>query len=413
MKILVFEDSGYKNLFPLNMLRASFDIRCGANTVLDRINNILNGKYEITLQCRKILVPTLKQIYKYKINSISSDEYLLLNGRIIFTEEFLKKLISKKEKNCYYQINDTIVASFITKEIYEKIINQISSNDFFSEDFFTGARLKRYELKDNGSFKIINYPWDVIDYILKDALKVDLEIFLKSNNRFKRIKAAENFIEHKKIFVSKDTVIYPLTVIDASAGNVIIDSGTKIEPFTFIKGPVYIGKNCLLKSGSRIYGPTVIGDYSKAAGEIAESVFHSYVNKQHDGFTGHSYICPFVNLGADTVTSDLKNNYSEIRMKNINDEVNTGMKFLGSIIGDHTKTSINSMLNSGTTTGIFVNIFGNGFPDKFIPSFSWVNAGKSIEKYNFERALETAEAVMNRRGLKLNNEYKELVKSYY
>lgn len=413
MKILVFEDSGYKNLFPLNMLRASFGIMCGANSILDRINNILKDKFEITLHCRKVLAPYLKQIHKNKINSVAKDDYLLLNGRIIYSEEFLKNLISKKEKNSYYIINDTIAAAYIAKNNTGKITDQINSNDVFTGEFFTGSQLKKIDLKYDNGFRIIKYPWDIIDFILNDGLIDDFEVFLNASSRFKKIRSDENFIEHKKIFVSKNTAVYPMVVMDASDGKIIIDADAKIEPFTFIKGPAYIGKNCLVKSGTRIYGPCVIGDFSKVSGEIAESIFHSYVNKQHDGFVGHSYICPFVNLGADTVTSDLKNNYSEIKFKGNDYEVNTRMKFLGSIIGDHSKTSINTMLNSGTNAGIFTNIFGSGFPDKYIPSFSWMNAGKSVEKYDIDKAIETAGVVMNRRGIKLTEEYEELVKSYF
>ncbi|MBK6879158.1 MAG: hypothetical protein IPG99_22690 [Ignavibacteria bacterium] len=154
-------------------------------------------------------------------------------------------------------------------------------------------------------------------------------------------------------------------------------------------------KNSLIKSGAKIYGPCVIGEGSKVAGEIAESIFHSFVNKQHDGFVGHSYICPFVNLGADTVTSDLKNNYSNIRQKFRGGDIDTGMRFLGSILGDHTKTSINTMLNTGTIAGIFANIFGGGFPSKNVRSFSWNEAGKTSEKYDFMKAIETAKIVMS------------------
>ena len=207
--------------------------------------------------------------------------------------------------------------------------------------------------------------------------------------------------------------IFAGVVLDASEGRVVIDENTVIEPFTYIKGPVYIGRNCLIKSGTKIYGPCVIGEFSKVAGEIAESVFHSYVNKQHGGFIGHSYICPFVNLGADTVTSDLKNNYSKVGMKINGESVNTGMQLLGSIIGDHSKTSINTMLNTGSMIGIFANIFGGGFPSKEIDSFSWNEAGKESVKYDIDKALETAKTVMNRRGIKMSEAYEELVRSYF
>ena len=116
MKILVYEDSGYKNLYPLNLLRASYDIRCGANTILQRIESIINNKFEISLHCRKALAPYLKEVHKNKINNISKDDHLLINGRVIFDEESLKYLLSKKEKNSYYTFNDEIIAAYVAKD---------------------------------------------------------------------------------------------------------------------------------------------------------------------------------------------------------------------------------------------------------------------------------------------------------
>lgn len=416
MKILVFEDSGYKNIFPINMLRATYDIKCGVSSILRRVESIVKNKFEITLHCRKILFPYIKEYHINKINIIGNDDYLLLNGRVIFNEHSLKNIISKKEKNSYYMLNDTVIAAYITKEKINNIKNEINKNDdegFFGNTFFSNTGLKKLNYKNDSILRVINYSWDLIDYILKGGLNDDLFVYLNENKKFSIVKAKENFINHKNIFISKNVNIMPEVVIDATEGMVFIEENSKIEPFTYIKGPVYIGRNCLIKSGTKIYGPCVIGEYSKVAGEIAESILHSYVNKQHDGFVGHSYICPFVNLGADTVTSDLKNNYSKVKMDIDGNDVDTGLQFLGSIIGDHSKTSINTMLNTGSRIGIFANIFGNGFPEKDIKSFSWIESGKKTEKYDIDKALETAKIVMERRGVKMSKEYKEVVRSYY
>ena len=416
MKILVYEDSGYKNLYPLNLLRASYDIRCGANTILQRIESIINNKFEISLHCRKALAPYLKEVHKNKINNISKDDHLLINGRVIFDEESIKYLLSKKEKNSYYTFNNEIVASYITKDKIHLIKEKAEdSNNVFDKQFFEKHNFKCVRFKNELNIRVINYSWDIIDYILHGGLEVDLSYFLnkKENKEIKRIKERETFIEYKKIFTGKNVKIFPGVVLDASEGRIVIDENTVIEPFTYIKGPVYVGKNCLIKSGTKICGPCVIGEYSKVAGEIAESVFHSYVNKQHDGFTGHSYICPFVNIGADTVTSDLKNNYSKVGMKLNGENINTGMQLLGSIIGDHSKTSINTMLNTGSMIGIFANIFGGGFPLKEIGSFSWNETSKEPVRYDIDKAIETAKTVMNRRGVKMSRAYEELVRGYY
>ena len=416
MKILVYEDSGYKNLYPLNLLRASFEIKCGANTILQRTECILNNKFDISLHCRASLTQVLKESHKNKINEISKDDHLLINGRVIFDEDSLKYLLSKKEKNSYYTFNNEIVAAYITKDRIRILKEKAERTDnVFDKQFFEKHNFKSVRLKNELNIRVINYSWEIIDYILHGGLEVDLGYFLnkKENKELKRIRERETFIEYKKIFAGKNVKILPGVVLDASEGRIVIDENTVIEPFTYIKGPVYIGKNSLIKSGTKIYGPCVIGEFSKVAGEIAESVFHSYVNKQHDGFTGHSYICPFVNLGADTVTSDLKNNYSKVGMKLNGENIDTGMQLLGSIIGDHSKTSINTMLNTGSMIGIFANIFGGGFPSKEIASFSWNEAGKQSEKYDIDKAIETARIVMSRRGIKMSEAYEELVRKIY
>ena len=416
MKILVYEDSGYKNLYPINLLRASFDIKCGANTILQRVECILNNKFDISLHCRKVLAPYLREVHKNKINNISKDDLMLINGRVIFDEESLKYLLSKKEKNSYYTFNDEIIAAYITKDKIHIIKEKVEGADnVFGKEFFEKQNFKSIRLKNELNIRVIKYSWDIIDYILHKGLEEDLNYFLnkKESKELKRIKERETFIDYKKICTGKSVKVFPGVVLDASEGRIVIDENTVIEPFTYIKGPVYIGRNCLIKSGTKIYGPCVIGEFSKVAGEIAESVFHSYVNKQHDGFTGHSYMCPFVNLGADTVTSDLKNNYSKVSMKINGENVNTGRQLLGSIIGDHSKTSINTMLNTGSMIGIFANIFGGGFPLKEIGSFSWNETSKEPVRYDIDKAIETAKTVMNRRGVKMSRAYEELVRGYY
>ncbi|MEO8446320.1 MAG: putative sugar nucleotidyl transferase [bacterium] len=410
MKVLVYEDHKYKDLFPLNMLRASYDIRCGANTLLERIKCIVKNKHEVVLHCRNVLVPFLRETHPAnKVNSIDKDDYLLLNGRVIFSEELLNMILKKKEKNKCYVYKNIIAAAFISKENSIMLKEFIGNSDnVFNGKFFDGLYMTKKEIDVGFALNVINYPWDILKYLLTGGLQDDMEYYLR-DKKFKKAVSSDNIINNKKIYIAKNVKLYPGIVLDASNGEIIIEENAVIEPFAFIKGPVIIGKNCTVKSGTKIYGPCVIGEYSKVSGEIAESVFHAYVNKQHDGFIGHSYICPFVNLGADTVTSDLKNNYSEINLGGID----TGMRFLGSLIGDHSKTAINTMMNTGSRVGIFSNIFGSGFPEKEIPSFAWNEIGKNTQRYDIKKALDTARIVMERRGVIMSKNYESLVEAYY
>jgi UDP-N-acetylglucosamine diphosphorylase/glucosamine-1-phosphate N-acetyltransferase len=155
--------------------------------------------------------------------------------------------------------------------------------------------------------------------------------------------------------------------------------------------------------GSKIYGPTTVGPYSKVGGEINNSVLLANSNKAHDGFLGNSVIGEWCNLGADTNNSNLKNNYSEVKIWNYPTKsfIPSGGQFCGLIMGDHTKCGINTMFNTGTVAGVAANIFGSGFPPVFIPSFSWGGADGFTE-YRMDKMRETAGRVMERRGMQLS-----------
>ena len=185
-----------------------------------------------------------------------------------------------------------------------------------------------------------------------------------------------------------------------------------IFPNAVIEGPCFIGKATKIKSGATIYENTTIGNVCKVGGEVEQSIFMDYSNKQHSGFIGHSYIGSWVNLGADTNNSDLKNNYSNIKIKLSNKEVDSGSQFLGLLIGDHSKSAINTMFNTGTVVGFSSNIFTSGFPDKFVPSFTWGGNESSIS-YDIKKAIETAKIVMSRRKLEFKKNDEEMFSFIY
>jgi UDP-N-acetylglucosamine diphosphorylase/glucosamine-1-phosphate N-acetyltransferase len=204
---------------------------------------------------------------------------------------------------------------------------------------------------------------------------------------------------------------------------IFIEEGAQAEAATFnsLSGPIYLGKDSLVMEGSvvrgglslgersqlklaaKIYGPTTIGPHCKVGGEVSNSVIMGYANKGHDGFLGNSVLGEWCNLGADTNTSNLKNNYAEVRLWSYESKrfESTGLQFCGLIMGDHSKSGINTMFNTGTLVGVSSNIFGGGFPRNFIPSFSW-GGSSGFTEYRFDKAMETAEKVMGRRGIELD-----------
>ena len=179
---------------------------------------------------------------------------------------------------------------------------------------------------------------------------------------------------------------------------------------SLIRGPFSLGEGAVVKMGSKIYGPTTIGKYCKVGGEITNSIFLAYSNKGHDGFVGNSLIGEWCNLGADTNTSNLKNNYSNVRLHSYasNQMEETDVLFCGVIMGDHSKTGINTMLNTATSVGVCSNIFGAGFPPKYIRSFSW-GAIQNGDTFKLEKAIEVAERMMKRRGINLSEKEISLI----
>ena len=189
------------------------------------------------------------------------------------------------------------------------------------------------------------------------------------------------------------------SVLDATEGPVYISKGVKIYPHTYVRGPVYIGEDSIILGG-KIRGGTSIGPKCKVHGEIAETIIHGYSNKAHDGFIGHSYICEWVNVGAGTITSDLKNTYGHVKVWIEGEMVDSGQMFIGSFIGDHSKIGIGTRLNTGTVIGVASNVFGNGFPPKYVPSFSW-GGSESLSENKLDKVIQTAKIVMSRRDIEM------------
>ncbi|MBI3004934.1 MAG: transferase, partial [Ignavibacteriales bacterium] len=202
-------------------------------------------------------------------------------------------------------------------------------------------------------------------------------------------------------------------VIDTEDGPVIIGKNVKVFPNATIIGPVFIGDNSWIKVGAQIYENTSIGPVCKVGGEVEETIIHSYSNKQHAGFLGHSYIAPWVNLGADTNNSDLKNNYGNVKVYVNGQQVDTGLQFVGLTMGDHSKAAINSMFNTGTVVGVCSNIFGFGFPPKYVPSFSWGAAGETFTTFSIDKAIEVARRVMARRKIELTATEEKLFRKIF
>ncbi|HMQ78790.1 MAG TPA: putative sugar nucleotidyl transferase [Ignavibacteria bacterium] len=400
MNICIFEDLFISQLAPINYLRHTSKLICGADTLLEKIVNFFPAKTPLTLHSRKYIAPYLAEKFpKAKINELAEGDCIFFNSRVVFKAEELKAItkLFKKENNTAVLQDKVIIAFHLSKEKvqqYKEIVNPEDDN------LISYADVEWLGLNkiDSDIYRLINYPSDLILYN-EDQLNYDLNREMKGK---------------KKLHIGKKCSIGKNVVLDTSAGRIYINDNSVIEPFTYIKGPVYIGENSTIRSGSQIYGPVRIGGSCKVSGEITCSVLHWYVNKQHYGFLGHSYLCEWTNLGAGTTTSNLKNNYSKIVLNIDDKKVNTNSIFLGSIIGDHTKTGIQTMLNTGTMVGISSNLYGAGYHNKKISSFSWEDASNNeVISYEIEKAISTARTSMNRRNVNMSDAYEKMLRHVF
>jgi UDP-N-acetylglucosamine diphosphorylase/glucosamine-1-phosphate N-acetyltransferase len=198
-------------------------------------------------------------------------------------------------------------------------------------------------------------------------------------------------------------------ILNTNFGPLYVGKYAEIMEGTVIRGPLALCDHAVLKLSTKVYGATTIGPYCKVGGEVNNVVFQAYSNKGHDGFLGNSVVGEWCNLGADTNTSNLKNNYGNVSVYcyKSSQEIETNTQFMGLTMGDHSKCGINTMFNTGTVVGVSCNIFGGDFPDKYIRSFSW--GGKELTAFKFDKAIDYANNMMNRRGLSLSNEEVEIL----
>ncbi len=256
-------------------------------------------------------------------------------------------------------------------------------------NFAVLADVARHELEEGTPY---GFLWDLL---VDNGARIDGDFDQERAAVQGMVMEGAHIVNAQLVTLGSGSVLKPGAVIDAGAGPVIIGEDVEVMSNAVIEGPCYIGDHCRIKIGAKIYGHTSIGPWSKVGGEVENSIILGYSNKQHDGFLGHSYLGRWVNLGADTNTSDLKNNYGNIRVRLNGAEIDTGRMFLGALVGDHAKTGINTMLNTGTVIGVGANVFGGGFPPKSIAPFAW--GGGTDEFFRVEDAISVASRVMERR----------------
>ena len=381
--VLQENEKAWKKLLPLTYFRPISHIRIGSLTIREAWEKALG---------QKVYVQPLDIHKELFYEEIPDDDYTIsIDSRLLPTKDAVDFIVSDIERGESILLNG------------EPIITYGCCLDDFNES---------KEISDVPSdIKLISHPSDIIRFLEEFLFPVDVDRL----GDFEKFNSADGVVwgNVQNLYVAKDVKIDPC-FIDTSDGPVVIDEGATIMQGAMIKGPAYIGPHSVVKMGAKIYGPVALGPYCKVGGEVSHSIFQGYSNKAHDGFIGHAFISEWVNIGADTNNSNLKNTYGPVKMWDYAEKrfIDTGMQFLGLIMGDHAKAGINTMFNTGTVVGVSANVFGTGFPRTFIPSFAWGGA-QGFTTYNVERALDTARRMMARRKVDLTPEYERLFRKVF
>lgn len=388
--ICIFEDSQNSQLIPLTYTKATFELRCGLFTPLERIiRHYPNAA--INLFCRDYLADALRESYPYRINNlpITNDTYLFLNGRVI--SPIAIPIEGKEEIGIQ---DNTLVYARLKGEN----IKRVSFETFLAKESI--ELLKSTIPVVEVQVSIIHYFWDIIKYN-RSKIEKDFTQFIKEGSVSGKLYDGVHLMNKGQIFIGKDSLIKPCCVLDAENGPIYIGNHVTIAPNTTIEGPACIGNYAVVQPNSRLRSGTNIGEVCKVGGEVSNTIFHSYSNKQHDGFLGDSYIGSWANMGANTVNSNLLNTYGNVRIAFAGNILNTNHMFLGMAMGDHTKTAINTVIMTGSIFGFACNIITTAYPPKYLPSFTWYS-DNGMNTYTLDKALNVAKIVMKRRDKEMS-----------
>jgi UDP-N-acetylglucosamine diphosphorylase/glucosamine-1-phosphate N-acetyltransferase len=372
MKIVLFDNGLHLRFAPLSLTRPIGDLRIGIMTNTERW---------------KLVEPTAEIFYESEV---------YLNGKFPATKT------ADLFVNGALIPNDEVIAAILALSENEKLV--FESHELAYKG--TGSELVKYTGKTP---LLLENRWDIFQ---KNEIAIQSDYDLISAGRTSQPISNSNTVigDASLIFVEEGAMV-EAAILNTTEGPIYIGKDAEIMEGSIVRGPFAMCEHSILKLGTKVYGATTLGPYCKVGGEVSNVVFQAYSNKGHDGFLGNATIGEWCNIGADTNASNLKNNYGKIAVYSYEtkQEEQTDLQFLGLCMGDHSKCGINTMFNTGTVVGVSSNVFGSGFPAKYIPSFSWCDVD-TIVPFRFEKAVEYANNMMLRRKLTLSNAEIDILK---
>ena len=415
--IVLFEDDAVGELGPIAATRPAFEIRCGALNLRERIELGRSGSvvYAVVRPELERLTPGLVPILGAGVLPAESP-VVAVNAQLWSDVESLRTAIAALDAGDEVRRDGRLwLARTDAGGVAERIVRGGPDRG------------------DADRLELIDRPWRFVSRG-DTAIEVDAAWLAAREAPARRIFAVEFasgsarpralapeawvdaaaafpgaiVIEADKVLAAASARVRPGAVIDAAGGPVVLSPGVVVHPLSVVVGPAYLGPGTVVNPGAKLREGTSLGAFCKVGGEIEESIVLDLSNKQHDGFLGHALVGSWVNLGADTNGSDLKNNYGSVRVDLGWGSIDTGETFVGQHLGDHVKTGIDTMLTTGGVVGVAGNVFGGGFAPRFVPAFGW-GGPEGITEYRWEDAVRTARTVLARRDVVWTADYERLL----
>jgi len=382
MSILFFDDASRESLLPLSFNRPVADFRIGILTIAEKWAKRLSAPSYSFLT---------EEYLQEKFPKELAEDNLCINGSICPDEELVNAIKS-------LQVGEALISTSLL--IAVKLSKKEAQNFDFSD--FSNFQRKEYQ----GSFIKINYPEDLFSH---NDVELRKDFTLLTTGRTSAQLSATNTILGNHFFAEEGATAECAT-FNTLEGPIYLAKNSQVWEGSHIRGSFALGEHSQVKMGAKIYGATTIGPHCRVGGEVNNSILFAYSSKGHEGFLGNSVLGEWCNIGADTNTSNLKNNYTEVRLWEYAKQSfrKTGLQFCGLIMADHAKCGINTMFNTGTVVGVSANVFGAGYPRNYIPDFAWGGA-QGLEVYPLTKVFETAERVYERRNRVFNEIEKNIL----
>lgn len=405
MRLALFEDSGVEGLAPLTLARPVFELRCGRMTLRGRLRRRIQPCEWGALMrgyLAEAYAEAQPECHVNDIDWLAESATLLVNGRWLPPAEWEPLL----DPTVAGRVDETVVYVTATPEDVS-VLRGCPVGEWIE---FLAQR--RHGVRATGT--LLGRPWDLVDRN-SEQLRRDFECLTPATSPTPRPLDSDVRIlgSRDQVHLDPSARLDPYVVLDAREGPITVDADVRVLPFTRLEGPCHVGRSSELFR-AHVRGGTTIGPVCRVGGEIEASILHGYVNKYHEGFLGHSYLCPWVNLGAGTTTSDLKSDYSAVWVPLDGEPIDSGLTKVGSFIGDHTKTALGCLFNTGSSIGVWCTILPAGpLLPKHIPSFTSIWNGCLSPGLDFDRLADAARIAMGRRGCVFTDAQRRLYRNLF